>query len=297
MRNQWNRPAEEDTVAGLWNVEIKVSRERSDGTTYETKLHQKVLDPSIRGSTLDAAAAAAAAAASSSSSSTPSTTTTSSQTGEVGRRDGWAMGAPGNKTGSALLATAALSSPAATQNCVVPPAGLVNWWPGDGSANDIVGGNNGTLQNGATFAAGFVGQAFSFDGVDDTVDIPAGALPNVPASGQFSVELWMNPASAQHAALRIICSQSLHRAKQHGMMGHDHLRLPLDRFRGDIVRQCETRQHTVCGARGVADQQADIVPLLGEIRRREAFEKGDDFDEGGHSVAKPQAAMIADAES
>ena len=47
---------------------------------------------------------------------------------------------------------------------ISPPAGLVSWWPGDGNANDIVGDNHGTLENGATFATGKVNQAFSFDG-------------------------------------------------------------------------------------------------------------------------------------
>ena len=36
----------------------------------------------------------------------------------------------------------------------------VGWWPGDGNPNDITGSNHGTLVNGATFAAGLVGQAF-----------------------------------------------------------------------------------------------------------------------------------------
>ena len=53
-----------------------------------------------------------------------------------------------------------------------PPAGLVSWWPGDGNANDIWGGNPGTLMGGTTFGAGVVGQAFGLDGVDDYVNIP-----------------------------------------------------------------------------------------------------------------------------
>ena len=56
--------------------------------------------------------------------------------------------------------------------CVPPPTGLVSWWPGDGNANDIVGGNDGALQGGATFAAGQVAQSLSFDGVDDLVIVP-----------------------------------------------------------------------------------------------------------------------------
>ena len=54
---------------------------------------------------------------------------------------------------------------------IEPPAGMVNWWPGDGHALDIVDSNHGTLQNGATFATGMVGQAFSFDGTGDYVQI------------------------------------------------------------------------------------------------------------------------------
>lgn len=67
-------------------------------------------------------------------------------------------------------------------NCLQPPTGMVGWWPGDGNANDIQGPNNGTLQNGATFAAGQVGQAFSLDGTDDYVstnlDAQPSAMPN-----------------------------------------------------------------------------------------------------------------------
>ena len=51
-----------------------------------------------------------------------------------------------------------------TQLCTPPPPGMVAWWPGEGNANDIRGGNNGTPQGGVTFPAGEVGQAFSFDG-------------------------------------------------------------------------------------------------------------------------------------
>jgi CSLREA domain-containing protein len=56
--------------------------------------------------------------------------------------------------------------------CTAPPANMVAWYPGDGNANDIQGPTleNGTLQNGATFAAGKVNQAFSFDGSNDYVE-------------------------------------------------------------------------------------------------------------------------------
>lgn len=53
-----------------------------------------------------------------------------------------------------VLFTLALANHAIAQTCVPSPANLLSWWPGDENANDIVGGNNGTLVNGVTFAPG-----------------------------------------------------------------------------------------------------------------------------------------------
>src|SRR5260370_31950113 len=74
----WSLDAEQGNVQGLWNVTVKFSRKRGDSSTLESSLSQMVLDPSLRGSTLDAVAAsnAAAAAASSASSSGSNSTVT-----------------------------------------------------------------------------------------------------------------------------------------------------------------------------------------------------------------------------
>jgi hypothetical protein len=74
------------------------------------------------------------------------------------------------------------------QVCVEPPEGLISWWPGDGNANDIQGVNDGTLLDGATFAVGLVGQAFSFDGIGH-VSAPATGLP-VDDSDR-TLDLWV----------------------------------------------------------------------------------------------------------
>src|SRR2546425_1221831 len=66
-------------------------------------------------------------------------------------------------------------------------------WRAEGDANDNVGNNDGTLVNGATFAAGEVGQAFSLDGVDDYVEIADSVSLSV--STALSVEAWINPTS------------------------------------------------------------------------------------------------------
>lgn len=73
--------------------------------------------------------------------------------------------------------------------CVTPPSGLVSWWSGEDNANDIQNNNHGTLQNGATFATGKIGQAFSFDGVDDFVVIPHSMSLN--PTNALSLEAWI----------------------------------------------------------------------------------------------------------
>ena len=85
----------------------------------------------------------------------------------------------------AWLEDGAASTPAPIQ----PPHGLVAWWPGDGNADDVIGGNHGTLLNGATFAPGIVGQAFSFDGSGAYVRIPDSVSLDVPSS---TVAAWIN---------------------------------------------------------------------------------------------------------
>ena len=79
--------------------------------------------------------------------------------------------------------------------CLPPPPGLLSWWPANGNANDVIGTNNGTLEGGASFAQGEVGEAYSLNGT--------GAFVQTPYSPQwafgtnsFTIELWANFASA-----------------------------------------------------------------------------------------------------
>jgi hypothetical protein len=74
----------------------------------------------------------------------------------------------------------------------VPTNGLVGWWPFNGNANDESGnGNHGTV-NGATLAAdrfGNAGKAYSFDGVDDFVQISNNPL--LEPSNSISISAWV----------------------------------------------------------------------------------------------------------
>ena len=73
---------------------------------------------------------------------------------------------------------------------VAAPSGLVAWWPAEGNANDIIGGNNGTMINGATFVTGEAGQAFSFNNSGiQAVDIPYSSSLNL--TNQVTIEFWM----------------------------------------------------------------------------------------------------------
>jgi hypothetical protein len=99
--------------------------------------------------------------------------------------------------------------------CVTAPTGLIGWWPGDNHANDIWGANHGVPQGGVLFASGHVRDAFSFDGIDDYVEITNASFPsgNVP----ITIEFWMRGvpggpandravaigASAQHQSILI----------------------------------------------------------------------------------------------
>jgi hypothetical protein len=84
-----------------------------------------------------------------------------------------------------------LTVTAIADQCVAPPDGLVGWWPGNGNAQDLITGNDGLLKGGTSFEPGKVRQAFSFNGIDSSVDIPQTASLNL--NKQVSIEFWMKP--------------------------------------------------------------------------------------------------------
>jgi hypothetical protein len=77
-------------------------------------------------------------------------------------------------------------------NSTLPPSGLVSWWPGEGNANDIVSGNNGSLIGNTSYTNGEVGQAFVFDGIADMVSV--GNPTNLQLQ-DFTIEAWIQRSS------------------------------------------------------------------------------------------------------
>ena len=67
------------------------------------------------------------------------------------------------------------STTVAPLTCAPVPAGLVAWWPGEGSGIDLVGTNTATLQNGATYGNGKVSSAFAYNGANQFAQVPNSA--------------------------------------------------------------------------------------------------------------------------
>lgn len=85
--------------------------------------------------------------------------------------------------------------------CVQSPNNLVSWYQGEQNALDSRSNNHGT-NNGATFANGRVGQAFSFDGVDDYVATPDDNSLDI--TGDLTLEAWVRPAQIQAGEVTLI---------------------------------------------------------------------------------------------
>ncbi|MFC2144565.1 kelch repeat-containing protein [Acidobacteriota bacterium] len=69
----------------------------------------------------------------------------------------------------------------------------ISWWTGDGSGEDSTGPNDATLNNGATYAPGLDGSAFSFDGTGvggfgNYVDAPGTGIDNLE---ELTVSAWV----------------------------------------------------------------------------------------------------------
>ena len=79
--------------------------------------------------------------------------------------------------------------------------GLLAWWPGEGSAADLIGGHHGALKGEAHYAAGKTGFGFELDrnGVSGSIEVPASDAWN-RGTNDFSVELWANFRQLENSA-------------------------------------------------------------------------------------------------
>ncbi len=75
-----------------------------------------------------------------------------------------------------------------------PPVSLVGRWSGDGNAKDSANGHDGALMNGAGFAPGRFGKAFSLNGTQ-FVRIPFDIAFDFTPADQITVSAWVKPAA------------------------------------------------------------------------------------------------------
>ena len=103
----------------------------------------------------------------------------------------------------ALLALVFISAfaTAGRAACTPSPSGLVAWWPGEGNANDVIGGNNGTLINGTSFAPGEVGNAFDFNGINNYILVNTMPDLNVGTGEGLTFEGWIYLTTLDHEQL------------------------------------------------------------------------------------------------
>ncbi len=94
----------------------------------------------------------------------------------------------------------------APPECVDPPSSMVGWWPGDGTADDIVNNNDGTVY-GAIFEAGKVGDAFSsFAGGYDRIDLGNPATLK-QAFSHLTIDAWVKPSQYMLYGSVVSCTE------------------------------------------------------------------------------------------
>lgn len=94
----------------------------------------------------------------------------------------------------------------ADNGCLPPLPGLLAWWTGNGSADDLVSTNDGLLQNSAGYVPGKVGAGFLLDGAGGYVSIPFSSSVDFKPSNQMSICAWVQALPrAQYQAIIVKC--------------------------------------------------------------------------------------------
>ena len=79
--------------------------------------------------------------------------------------------------------------------CFEPPANLVGWYPAENTPSDIAGPTfeDGTFVGSATYATGEVGQAFSFNGANNYINV--GSPTALKISTAITLDAWVRPTA------------------------------------------------------------------------------------------------------
>ena len=77
------------------------------------------------------------------------------------------------------------------RSCARAPAGMIGWWPGNGSAEDVQGSNDGTVNGVVTFDPGKVGLAFGFNGNDAANYVDIGNPADLKPTQGITLDAWI----------------------------------------------------------------------------------------------------------
>jgi hypothetical protein len=89
---------------------------------------------------------------------------------------------------------------------VAAPNAPVAWYKFDGNADDSAGTAHGTPQGNPTYAQGMYGQAISFDGYKDAVEISGAANLFSRITAGITIAFWQNGADSPHHSDTLCCS-------------------------------------------------------------------------------------------
>ena len=79
-------------------------------------------------------------------------------------------------------------------SCSAVPSGMVSWWPGEKTGQDVYGNNRGTVTGGVTFTPAEVALGFNLDGSTGYINVPnSSSLSGIQRT--VSVEMWASPRS------------------------------------------------------------------------------------------------------
>lgn len=100
--------------------------------------------------------------------------------------------------------TTAVPAWALPLDCAPQPPDLAAWWSGEDNALDRLGNFPGTLDHGTGYGPGFVGRAFQFDGIDDSMRVGFLGGIGLTETDPVSIAAWVNTSTAATTALQVI---------------------------------------------------------------------------------------------
>ncbi len=111
--------------------------------------------------------------------------------------------AASNAAGGPVSSSSAALTVVPPPSCDPAPSGIISWWSGEGNALDNLNLNPGNFVNGPSYAPGFRGLAFNFDGSSQYVVVTNS--PSLTPSNALSLAAWIYPTALNPQSSAILC--------------------------------------------------------------------------------------------